>query len=156
MRVVIRRLAPAVAAMCLAACAAAPVPVAAPGDAASLSLRMNETARVPGSELRVTFLEARDDRCPQGVQCIVAGSVRATLRVELASRQALVSVAWPEPSARASALPGNAFGHTFCFTSLEPRARAGRPVPPDDLVLAFSIREAGQAVAACGSTATAM
>ena len=74
----------AAASLALAACASAPADGgnAAPEQAAGASLvRLGETVRLGGLSVRALRL-VEDSRCPAGVQCIHAGTVRLAVRIE--------------------------------------------------------------------------
>jgi hypothetical protein len=91
----------AAAFLALAACASAPAEggSAAPAGAAGESLvRIGEEVRLGGLSVRALRL-VEDSRCPAGVQCIHAGTVRLAVRLSQSgtAREAVLRLGEPEP-----------------------------------------------------------
>jgi len=91
----------AAACLAFAACASAPAgggsAAAAPAAGASL-VRIGEEVRLGGLSVRALRL-VEDSRCPAGVQCIHAGTVRLAVRLTQGgtAREAVLRLGEPEP-----------------------------------------------------------
>jgi hypothetical protein len=91
----------AAASLALAACASAPAEggsaAAAPAAGASL-VRLGEDVRLGGLGVRALRL-VEDSRCPAGVQCIQAGTVRLAVRITErgSARELVLQLGEPQP-----------------------------------------------------------
>ncbi|HZF95186.1 MAG TPA: hypothetical protein VEZ20_09985 [Allosphingosinicella sp.] len=89
------------AAFALSACASAPAEGGSAAAAAGLSLvRLGEEVRLGGLGVRALRL-VEDSRCPAGVQCIHAGTVRLAVRLSEAGarRETILNLNEPAPLA---------------------------------------------------------
>ncbi len=90
--------------------------------------RMNETVPVDGP--RVTPLKLLEDsRCPKGTQCIWAGRVRLTVRVNLGQRTELEDLTLGEPKQVADG--------TLTLLEVLPERKAGETLYPDEYRFGF-------------------
>ena len=97
--------------LCLA-CAAGPA-ASPPASAADVSARLGETVRL--GALTITPLQVvEDSRCPVGVQCVWAGRLRLSVRLDAD----MAELELDGPCA-----PGS-----VGLTAVQPPARAGEPV----------------------------
>jgi hypothetical protein len=116
----------------------------------TLSLRLQQTAPVGNSGMSVTFTSYRDERCPKDVACIQAGTASARLRIKKSPSTAArtVTVTWPQPIGDTKGADV-AFGHQFCFVSLEPRVAKDLSTRHSALVLRVTARPSGTPTKPC-------
>jgi hypothetical protein len=127
-------------------------PSAATTKPATLKLGMHQTVDLPGSSARVTFIHAKDERCPQDVQCLFDGPVYALLWFELGAQRKLLSVGLPNQQADAE-VPNKFFGYEFCFVSLHPLPHTRKAVRPQDYVLQLTVQQTSSEVSSCRDVA---
>ncbi|MBK7407936.1 MAG: hypothetical protein IPL49_08375 [Saprospirales bacterium] len=48
----------------------------------TLTIHYGETIEIPSENLKITFSDLNDSRCPKGVQCVTQGQARAVLTVD--------------------------------------------------------------------------
>ena len=89
---------------------------------------LGETVSVDG--LKVTPLKVLEDsRCPATLQCVWAGSVRLSARVDLGQRSDVIELTLAKPSALADG--------SLTLTDVFPAKKAGVPIYPDEYRFAF-------------------
>ena len=108
--------------LCLA-CATPPAEPATPSGRAEVSARLGETVRL--GRLAITPLQVvEDSRCPVGVQCVWAGRLRLSVRLDTSPWElelngpcapGSVGLTGVEPAARADE-PSAARAYRFTFT----------------------------------------
>ncbi len=91
-------------------------------------LRIGETGNVDGP--KVTPLAVLEDsRCPQGVQCVWAGRVRITARIDLGSGSQSRDLTLGEPQQVADG--------TLTLVEVLPAKRKDQPIYPDEYRFGF-------------------
>jgi hypothetical protein len=112
----------------LAACATAgAVPL---GE--SFSLAVGESESIDGEDLILTFDGvARDNRCPKGVQCIVAGAATVVLVAEIGGETRELTLDVPPGGSASERLDGL----EITVERVDPGAVAGRRIEPEDYVV---------------------
>ena len=101
-----------------------------------VELRIGEETTMPESKIRVKFLSVDDDsRCPQGVNCIWAGSVGVSLLLAAPGdegRRVKLNTA-VEPRAVSYK------GQSFSIESVSPAAVEGKPIKPEDYRITLAV-----------------
>lgn len=91
-------------------------------------IRIDQTATVDGP--RVTPLKLiEDSRCPKGAQCVWAGRVRVTVRIDLGQRNELRDLTLGEPQQVADG--------TLTLVEVLPEKNAGDHTYPDEYRFGF-------------------
>ena len=92
----------------------------------TVTLRLSETARVPGSPLTLTFRRVLEDsRCPVDVVCVTAGDAAVELQVRSAARASeLVQLHLHREPREASR-----HGYRLTLEGLQPALRTDQPLP---------------------------
>lgn len=92
-------------------------------------IRIDQTASVDGP--RVTPLKLiEDSRCPKGAQCVWAGRVRVTVRINLGQRNELRDLTLGEPQPVADG--------TLTLVEVLPIKKAGDTLYPDEYRFGFT------------------
>jgi hypothetical protein len=105
---------------------------------AAFSLRVNQSAEISGTRLRVRFEDVRDDsRCPTDVVCVWGGNARARLAIDVDGElEPLELNTGLEPrSARVD-------GFTVVLEALQPEARTAVEISPEDYVVTLRVTPA--------------
>ena len=129
------------------ATAALALAVAATAAAGSLGeeseLRSGETVSYDEGALSLTFEGvSRDNRCPKGVQCIVAGEAVVELTAEAGGAHATLTFKVPGRD------PSQDFGgYTITVTAVDPQTRPGRQIAPEDYVVRLVVERSASSEA---------
>lgn len=91
--------------------------------------RIGETAALPNGATITPLRVEEDSRCPAGVQCVWAGQVRLTVRIDRGGSDTRELV---------SGKPVAAAGGTLELTEIAPTKRKGVPLFPEDYRFGFS------------------
>ncbi|MFC2018832.1 hypothetical protein ACFLU4_02595 [Chloroflexota bacterium] len=113
----------------LLGCATTPGEVkAGPGE--EFSLRIGQTARITGEDLKINFQEVTEDsRCPRDVTCIWAG--QASCIVRLTHNNSSYTMTLTEPGIAEQYTRENYNGYQLAFR-VQPYPREGEKIPADD------------------------
>lgn len=110
--------------------------VAGEGGPRRVELRVGEETTLPDSKISVKFLSVDDDsRCPQGVNCIWAGSVGVSLQLSAPGeegRRVRLNTA-VEPRAVSYK------GHSFNIESVSPPRVDGKDIRPEDYRITLAV-----------------
>jgi hypothetical protein len=99
------------------------------------ALRMEQTAEVAGTPLRLRFEEVLEDsRCPADVMCVWAGNARIRLIVEATTEPAeLLLNTGLEPRAAPAA------GYLVTLEAVQPATRSDRAIQPEDYIATLRV-----------------
>lgn len=95
---------------------------------------MSEPVSIQGAQFRVTEV-TEDDRCPEGVRCAQAGTIRVNLQVTSANGS---SQTYP----MTLGVPVSTLGYTVVLERVTPGRKAGLTVPPSEYTFFFRVTPA--------------
>lgn len=124
------------AGMLLIGCGHAAGGAAPPPGPQKITLRVGQEAKVKGSDVRVKFLSVdNDSRCPEGVNCIWAGSVGVSLMLSArgAEGQRLKLNTATEPQTATFK------GYVLKIDSVRPPRVEGKKIEPGGYVITLSV-----------------
>lgn len=99
-----------------------------------------ETLTLAGTDLRVTFDDLVESRCPTGVECVWEGSARVTLDVTAGSGgERLVLDTHPDLGPT-----GEALGYAFQLLDVDPFPVIDQPAPPEAHVATLIVSRAAE------------
>jgi hypothetical protein len=100
------------------------------------TLRPGQAADIQGRDLSINFVEiSADSRCPQNVQCIVAGDVTALVIVKFSGESKTLSIKQSGDQAKTD------FNGFEITTSVSPYPVAGQKISPEDYRMTFAMRK---------------
>ena len=104
---------------------------------APVVLSVGEVARIVGEDLVLTFEGvARDNRCPKGVQCIVAGAATVVVTVRRSGEPAAKVTFDVPPEGSASARFAD---YEITIAKVEPGVRYGKRIAPDEYLVTILV-----------------
>jgi hypothetical protein len=99
-------------------------------------LQPGQAADIQGMDLSIKFVEiSADSRCPQNVQCIVAGDVTARVIIKFSGESKTLSIIQSGEQAKTD------FNGFELTTSVSPYPVAGREISPGDYRMTFTVRK---------------
>lgn len=103
----------------------------------SFNLKFGQTAQINSEELRITFLNFTDSRCPANVMCVWAGEATVDLLIQKSSQTQEIQISTEEPELKV-------FDYTIHLVNLDPLPLYGHPTNSSEYTATLGVTQGDQ------------
>jgi hypothetical protein len=99
---------------------------------------MNESAKLNGEDLKVTFKEVLEDsRCPEGTDCFWAGEVKIAVTANTGNRT--YQIAFTREGKQKGEVTQNAGNFKIALQEVTPYPKQSRKIPQEDYKIKLTV-----------------
>lgn len=105
------------------------------------TLSYGKSMKAANSDLIISFTNIEDSRCPEGVNCIVAGKATATLNIAKGQQTETKEVSVKGLCKKGCGSSTSAFGYTIKVHNVDPYPSNSSSIKTEDYVLKLTVRK---------------